>query len=176
MIRRLLFSVAILLALTSPLCAQRSESTLSDAEVEQLREAAYIPSDRILVFIKILDSRNKAIQDLVAKPRRPGREEDFHDLIEQFTAITDELNDNLDDYGPHHKDIRKSLPKLLEATERWASNMKALPEIERINVSRKLALESIRDVREEATKLVEDQKTWFLAHPPPKENKDAPRQ
>jgi len=176
MIRRLLFSVAILLALTSPLCAQRSESTLSDAEVEQLREAAYIPSDRILVFIKILDSRNKAIQDLIAKPRRPGREEDFHDLIEQFTAITDELNDNLDDYGPHHKDIRKSLPKLLEATERWASNMKALPEIERINVSRKLALESIRDVREEATKLVEDQKTWFLAHPPPKENKDAPRQ
>jgi len=176
MIRRLLFSVAILLALTSPLCAQRSESTLSDAEVEQLREAAYIPSDRILVFIKILDSRNKAIQDLVAKPRRPGREEDFHDLIEQFTAITDELNDNLDDYGPHHKDIRKSLPKLLEATERWASNMKALPEIERINVSRKLALESIRDVREEATKLVEDQKNWFLAHPPPKENKDAPRQ
>lgn len=176
MIRRLLFSVAILLALTSPLCAQRSESTLSDAEVEQLREAAYIPSDRILVFIKILDSRNKAIQDLIAKPRRPGREEDFHDLIEQFTAITDELNDNLDDYGPHHKDIRKSLPKLLEATERWASNMKALPEIERINVSRKLALESIRDVREEATKLVEDQKAWFLAHPPPKENKDAPRQ
>lgn len=176
MIRRLLFSVAILLALTSPLHAQRSESTLSDAEVEQLREAAYIPSDRILVFIKILDSRNKAIQDLIAKPRRPGREEDFHDLIEQFTAITDELNDNLDDYGPHHKDIRKSLPKLLEATERWASNMKALPEIERINVSRKLALESIRDVREEATKLVEDQKNWFLAHPPPKENKDAPRQ
>lgn len=174
--RKLSFALTLLLAASFPLHAQRGESTLSEAEVEQLRDAAYVPSDRVLVFVKILDSRNKAIQDLIAKPRRPGRDEDLHDLIEQFTAITDELNDNLDDYGPHHKDIRKSLPKLLEATERWASNMKALPDVDRVSVSRKLALESIRDVREEATKLVEDQKTWFLAHPPAKESKTPPPQ
>jgi hypothetical protein len=164
----------VLLALTLPLHAQRADSALSEGEIEQLREAAYFPTDRVLVFIKLLDTRNKAIQDLFAHPRKPGREEDTHDLLEQFTSIADELNDNLDDYGPHHRDIRKALPKLLEATERWASNLKQPPDNPAYNLSRKLALESIRDMREEATRLVEDQKTWFAAHPPAKEPQNVP--
>jgi hypothetical protein len=164
----------VLLALTLPIHAQRADSALSEGEIEQLREAAYFPTDRVLVFIKLLDTRNKAIQDLFAHPRKPGREEDTHDLLEQFTSIADELNDNLDDYGPHHRDIRKALPKLLDATERWASNLKQPPNNAAYDLSRKLALEAIRDIREEATHLVEDQKTWFAAHPPAKESPNIP--
>jgi hypothetical protein len=173
MLRRLSLAL-LLLALTLPLHAQRGESSLSDGEIEQLREAAYFPNDRVLVFIKLLDTRNKAIQDLFAHPRRPGREQDTHDLLEQFTNIADELNDNLDDYGPHHKDIRKVLPKLIDATERWSSNIKQPPENATYDLSRKLAIEAIRDIREEATHLVEDQKTWFAAHPPAKEPDNIP--
>ena len=169
MLRRLPLAF-VLLALTLPLHAQREDNAMSEGEIEQLRESAYFPSDRILVFIKLLDARNKKIQDLYAHPRKPGREQDTHDLLEQFTNIADELNDNLDDYGPHHKDLRKVLPKLLDATERWASNIKQPPENAVYDLSRKLALEAIRDIREEATHLVEDQKTWFAAHPPAKED------
>jgi len=165
----------VLLALAWPLFAQQNESALSEGEIEQLRDSAYVANDRILVFIKLLDVRNKAIQDLYAHPRKPGREQDTHDLFEQFTAIADELNDNLDDYGPHHRDIRKALPKLLDATERWSSNLKQPPENAVYDLSRKLALEAIRDIREEATQLVEDQKTWFAAHPPPKTDPGAPQ-
>jgi len=147
---------------------------MSEGEIEQLRDSAYYPSDRILVFIKLLDARNKKIQDLFAHPRKPGREQDTHDLLEQFTDIADELNDNLDDYGPHHRDLRKVLPKLIDATERWASNIKQPPEDAAYDLSRKLALEAIRDIREEATHLVEDQKTWFAAHPPAKELENIP--
>jgi hypothetical protein len=150
------------------------DNVLAEAEVDQLRDSAYVPNERVLVFIKLLDTRNKAIQDLFAHPRRPGREQDTHDLLQQFTAIADELNDNLDDYGPRHRDIRKALPKLLDATERWSSNLRSPPDDEAYNISRKLALEAISDIREEATKLVEDQKTWFAAHPPPKEDKSTP--
>jgi hypothetical protein len=166
-------SLALALALTSlllPLHAQRDGSALSDGEVEQLRDSAYFPNDRVLVFIKLLDSRVKRIQDTNTGPRRPGREQDTHDLLEQFTSIADELDDNLDDYGPHHRDVRKSLPKLVEATERWATAIKSPPENEAYNVSRKLALEAIRDIRESATELIEDQKAWFAAHPPPKDD------
>jgi hypothetical protein len=173
MLRRIPLALVIL-ALTLPLHAQRNESALSEGEIEQLRDSAYVANDRILVFIKLLDTRDKAILDLFAHPRKPGREEDTHDLFEQFTAIADELNDNLDDYGPHHRDIRKALPKLLDATERWSSNLKQPPENAAYDLSRKLALEAIRDIREEATQLVEDQKTWFAAHPPPKENPNQP--
>jgi hypothetical protein len=173
MLRRLPFAF-VLLALALPVFAQQNDNALSEGEIEQLRDSAYVANDRILIFIKLLDTRNKAIQDLFAHPRKPGREQDTHDLLEQFTHIADELNDNLDDYGPHHRDIRKALPKLLDATERWASNIKQPPENTTYDLSRKLALEAIRDIREEATQLVEDQKTWFAAHPPPKENPNQP--
>jgi hypothetical protein len=175
MLRRLPLAF-VLLALTLPLHAQRDDNAMSEGEIEQLRESAYFPSDRILVFIKLLDARNKRIQDLFAHPRKPGREQDTHDLLEQFTSIADELNDNLDDYGPNHKDIRKVLPKLIDATERWASDIKQPPENAAYDLTRKLALESIRDIREEATRLVEDQKTWFAAHPPAKETPNTPAQ
>lgn len=169
MLRRLTL-LALLICTVPALRGQRDETSLSDAEVEQLRDAAYVPSDRVLVFIKLIDTRMKAIEDLYAKPRRPGREQDTHDLLEQFTAIADELDDNLDDYGPHHRDIRKALPKLLDATDRWATIIKTPPENEAYSVSRKLALEAVRDLREEATELIEQQRTWFAAHPPPKED------
>jgi len=173
MLRRLSFAL-LLLPFALSLHAQRTDTALSEGEVEQLRESAYYPTDRVLLFIKLLDTRNKSIQDLFARPRKPGREQDAHDLLEQFTAIADELNDNLDDYGPRHRDIRKVLPKLVEATERWSSNLKSPPDDEAYNVSRRLALEAVHDLHDQATQMIEEQKAWFLAHPPPKENKNAP--
>lgn len=173
MLRRILL-VLTFFTLVPPLHGQANDNALSEGEIEQLRSAAYYPSDRILVFIKLLDIRTKAIENLFAHPRKPGREQDTHDLLQQFTSIADELNDNLDDYGPNHRDIRKALPKLLDATERWSSNIKQPPENATYDLARKLALESIRDIREEATQLVEDQKTWFAAHPPPKEPQNMP--
>jgi hypothetical protein len=62
----------------------------------------------------------------------------------------------------------------VDATERWSSNIKTPPENPVYDLSRKLALEAIRDIREEATHLIEDQKTWFAAHPPDKEPANAP--
>lgn len=155
-----------------PLHAQRRDSALSEGEVEKLRDAAYVPADRVMVFIALIDSRTKRLQDLYAHARRPGREEDTHDLYEQVTNVADELDDNLDDYAHRHQDIRKSLPKLLQATERWATELKTPPDNEVYNVSRKLALESVNDIRDTVTKLIEDQKTWFAAHPPAKEPKE----
>jgi hypothetical protein len=168
---RPLFLLALAVAsLALPLHAQRDDSALSEGEIEQLRDSAYFPNDRVLVFIKLLDTRTKAIQDMYARPRRPGREQDTHDLYEQFTSIADELDDNLDDYGPHHRDIRKALPKLIDATDRWATIIKSPPDNEAYNVSRRLALEALRDIREAATQMVEEQRAWFIAHPPPKED------
>jgi hypothetical protein len=161
-----------LVAFALPLRAQRSEASLSEGEIEQIRESAYIANDRVMVFIKLIDVRIKTLQDLYAKPRHPGREQDTHDLLEQFTALADELNDNLDDYGPRHRDIRKALPKLVDATERWATAVKSPPDNESYNVQRKLALETIRDIRDEATQMIEEQKTWFAAHPPQKDKEN----
>ena len=169
-----LLLIATFTLVVSPLCAQIRQSALSDGEVEQIRDARYIPNDCILLFVKFLDLRTKEIQDLYAKPRRPGREQDTHDLLVQFTTIADELSDNVDDYGPRHIDIRKALPKVVEATERWATALKSPPSDEAYDVARKLALESIRDLRESTTELSAQQIAWFKAHPPAKEKTERP--
>lgn len=152
----------------TPLRAELHPASLSDAEVEQIRECRYIPTDCVHLYVKFLDLRAQQIHDLYAKPRRPGREEDTHDLIEQFTAIADELDDNLEDYANRHADIRKALPKLADATERWTTTIKSPPDNEAYSVSRKIALESTRDLHAAALKLIDEQTEWFKAHPPPK--------
>lgn len=171
---RLVLSLLFLAAPAPILRAQNNEATLSDAEVEQLRDSAYVANDRVMVFIKLIDTRIKALEDMYAKPRRPGREQDTHDLFEQFTSLADELSDNLDDYGPRHRDIRKALPKLVSATEHWATAIKSPPDNEMYNVSRKIALESLQDLRDQANQMIEEQKTWFAAHPPKKEDANHP--
>jgi hypothetical protein len=173
MFRRLSLALAIL-ALCTPIYAQRDDHSLSEAEVEQLREAADTPRDRVLIFVKLLDDRANAIHDLFTNPRHPGREQDAHDLLEQFTSIANELEDNLDDYATRHSDIRKSLPKLLQATDRWASNLKSPPDNQAYNVSRKLALESIRDIHQDTTDLTQTHTPCYTHHPQTKKkNHDA---
>jgi hypothetical protein len=158
------------LLVSAGLRAQQRESALSDGEVEKLRDTAYFPPDRIMAFIDFLDQRTKQIDKLMAGRRQPGREEDIHDLMEQFTSIADDLDDNLDDYSQHHRDIRKVLPKLVAASERWGTALRSPPDHESYIVARKLALETLTDVHDHAGSLIDEQKAWFLAHPPPKDN------
>jgi hypothetical protein len=159
------------MALAIPLHAQQRDSALTEAEIEQVRDARYYPSDCILLFVKFLDLRVQEIQDLYAKPRRPGREQDTHDLLVQFTSVADELSDNLDDYGPRHADLRKALPKIVDAAARWSSALKSPPDDPTYDVARKIALESVRDLRESATELSADQTAWFKLHPAAKQPK-----
>jgi hypothetical protein len=168
--RPFILVAALALALAIPLHAQHSsDSALSNAEVEQIRDCRLIPNECVLVYIKFIDLRVKEIQDLYAHPRRPGREQDTHDLLEQFTSISDELADNLDDYGPRHADLRKALPKVVDAADRWSSAIKSPPPDEAYDISRKIALESIADLRSAASDLIPQQDAWFKAHPPSKE-------
>jgi len=145
--------------------AQADDNTMTATEVEKLRDAAYIPTDRITAYINILDTRAKSIDDLLAKRRHAGREQDLHDLFDQLGAIADELNDNLDEYAPKHRDLRKVLPKLLEATERWSTSLRAAPGDPAYNVVRKIALDSVQDVHDAAATMQTDQIAYFKAHP-----------
>jgi hypothetical protein len=163
------FSIALLLALGPSLRAQQKVDALSDAEVEKLRDVNREPTERVMVFVGFLDSRTDRIRDLATKPRRPGREEDIHDAMEQFVSIADDLEDNLDEYGNRHWDVRKALPKLSRALDKWATALRSPADDEHYDVARKLALEAIQDIREDSSKLLEDQKVWFAAHPPTKD-------
>jgi hypothetical protein len=169
LLRFLILACACLVLSFAPhAIAQEREPTLSDAEVEKLRELAPEYPERVMAFIGFLNQRADEIEKLTNGKRKPGREEDIHDLMQQMTGILDDLDDNLDEYSKHHNDIRKVLPKLVAATERWGTVLRSPPENQEYSVQRKLALESLSDVHEEATQMIAEQAAWFKEHPPAK--------
>jgi hypothetical protein len=160
---------SVLCGLAMPFAkAQDRGPTLSDAEVDKLRELAPLPPERTMAFVGFLNQRADEIEKLTTGKRKPGREEDIHDLMVQMTGILDDLDDNLDEYSKHHNDLRKVLPKLIAATERWGTVLRSPVEDQQYSVQRKLALDSLNDVHEAATEMIAEQAAWFKDHPPGK--------
>jgi len=145
--------------------AQAGDGVLSDREVEDLRDASFVPVDSITTYEKFLDRREKAIDELLAKPRHAGRELELHDLIDQIGAIADELNDHLDAYDTKHRDVRKVLPKLLLATERWSTALRSAPDNDAYKVVRKVALDAVKELHDAVTAMQPEQEEYFKAHP-----------
>jgi hypothetical protein len=145
--------------------AQAPDGVMSDAEVEALRDSAYVPVERIKVYEKMLDTRQKQMETLLAKPRRPGFGQDMHDLIAEFGAIADELDDNLDDYAAKHRDIRKEMPKLIASTEKWSTTLRAAGDDDKYKVVRKIALDALEDAKSTAQQTQTDEETYFKEHP-----------
>ena len=165
---RLAAAVGLALLLCSSGVAQRHSTALSEAEEEEVRDAAAYPAERILVYQKIIDTRIKRIQDILANTRAQGRREDIRDSMDQIAGLTDELQDNLEEYDHAHRDLRKPLPKLQDALLRWESVLKQPPEDESYSLTRKLALEAVQDVNAEVSEMIPSEQTYFKAHPPDK--------
>jgi ABC-type transporter Mla subunit MlaD len=138
---------------------------MSESEVETLREAAAIPLDRIAAYVKILNDREQGIQTLMSRPHRAGFGADMHDAIQDFGAIADELNDNLDEYSAGRRDVRKALPKLIAATDRWSTALRATGDDERYKVVRRIALDTLKDMHDLATQMQTDLGAYFKEHP-----------
>jgi hypothetical protein len=145
--------------------AQAPEGAMSEAEVETLREAAPIPLDRIAAYVKILNDREQTIDTLLSKPHRAGFGEDMHDAIQEFGAIADELNDNLDEYSSGRRDVRKALPKLIAATDRWSTALRAAGENDKYKVVRRIALDTVKDMHDLASQMQTDLEAYFKEHP-----------
>lgn len=162
---RVVVLTGLAMVLAAPLRAQDTDGPLSEAEVEQLREMAPAPLERMRVFEKILDTRAKEIEDLLSKPRRPGYAMDMHDALDQFGQIADEFNDNLDEWEKSNRDVRKELPKLLKNAERWATVLRSPPADGGYDIVKKIALDNLGDMRGIAGQMQTEQEAYFKAHP-----------
>ncbi len=162
----------LLLALTLPciVTAQSHSAPLSEAEEEQVRDAAAVPAERVLVFQKIIESRVKRIQTVLADARAQGRREDIRESMDAIASLVDELQENMDEYDAAHRDLRKPLPKLLDAIPRWESVLRQAPDDPGYDVLRKLALDAVADVKQQSIDMLAAQGKYFKEHPP---NKDA---
>ncbi len=126
------FLVATLL-LTLVAAAAKRRDPLTDAEADQLREAAMEPGKRVKLYIKFADARLVTIDQLRADAKAAnGRGKQIHDLLEDFTAILDEINNNFDMYQGRpldkddKKDFRKGLKEFIEAADKFDLKLKTL--------------------------------------------------
>jgi hypothetical protein len=151
------------------LTAQHGSTALSEMEEEQIRDAAPEPARRVAVYQGIIETRVKRIQSVLSTPRAQGRRDDIRQYMDEITGLLDEFENNLDEYDSAHRDLRKPLPKLLDAIPRWESVLRQPPDDDVYNLTRKLALEAVADVKADATEMLPAQQKYFKEHPPDKD-------
>ena len=61
-----------------------------------------------------------------SNPKTTDRALQTHDMLEDFLAVYDELNDNIEMYVGRKNDIRKPLKAIIEADTEFQSNLRAL--------------------------------------------------
>jgi len=130
MLKRLLIGGVILVSLNALARAQvKNRDPLTEQEVDQMRETADFPNKRLELMIGFARARMKSIQDLrTASKIPPDRSGQLHDLLQDFVALLDEIDDNIDMYATHKADMRKGLKLLIEADSEWQLQLRQLKE------------------------------------------------
>lgn len=160
-----LIIAALMLASSSYLTAQSQRTaSLTESEVEAVREAAVFPVERVKLYTKFLNERADKIKSLTNRPKSGQRVLKLDDDLQDFTALLDEMNDNLDQYGDRHSDIRKALKPLTEDSPRWLTILRALPGEPGFDLSRKEAIEAGEDLDDHIKRLLSEQEAYFSTH------------
>jgi hypothetical protein len=153
------------LYLAAPLFAQKDKpEPLTEAQIEQIREAGIYPPDRVNLYTKFLNERADTIKSLTSRSKSIARSKRLDDELQDFSALMDELGSNLDVYSDRHADIRKALKPLSDASEHWLGILRALPGEPSFDLARKEAIESGQDLADEAKRLLAEQTEYFNLH------------
>jgi hypothetical protein len=125
--------IVFILLLLAVSAAARRRDPLTEAEADQLREVAMEPDKRIKLLITFTEARLSAIDQVRVDPKLGNeRGTRIHDLLEDFSSLMDEINDNLDQYESRKlsrdsiKLYHKGLKELIAADERFDLKLKAI--------------------------------------------------
>jgi len=130
---KIVTKIVFLLLLLSLAATAKRRDPLTEAESDQLRQVAMEPYNRIKLMIKFTEAHLLAIDHVRLDPKQAAdRGQQIHDLLEDFTNLIDEINDNLDQYEarPLDKDTvkqyHKGLKELIDADARFDLKLNAL--------------------------------------------------
>lgn len=152
-------------ALSLPLLAQKDKrEPLTEAQVEEIREAGIYPAERVNLYTKYLNEHADTIKGLTNRAKSPARVHRLDGELQDFTALMDELGANLDVYSDRKADIRKALKPLCEGSERWLGILRALAGEPGFDLARKEAIESGEDLADQAKRLQAEQADYFALH------------
>ena len=99
---------------------------LTPAEIDQLRDTAQEPEQRLKLYIKFARARLASLEQVRSDPKVTDRGQETHDRLQDFLDLYDELNDNVDTYADRKDDLRKALKPVIEADTEFQAKLRAL--------------------------------------------------
>lgn len=144
--------------------AAQKRDPLNEKEVDEMRETADLPDKRLEKMVQFTRARMASIEELEANAKTAkDRPMQIHDLLEDFTALLDEISDNIDMYSSHKADMRKGLTLLIEAESEWQLKLRHLKqqsppeELGQYSFVLTNATEAAKDTADDARKELQEQ-------------------
>jgi hypothetical protein len=106
--------------------AQSQSDPLSTGEIDQLRDAALEPEQRLKLYVEFARARLVSLEQMRSDPKTTDRAHKTHTLLEDFLTIYDELNDNIDNFVARKDDLRKPLKLIIEGDTDFQAKLRAL--------------------------------------------------
>jgi hypothetical protein len=141
--------------------AQSKKDPLTDQQIEDVREAGDEPLQRIKLFVGYVDDRAKAIHSLNTDAGAQNREVRMHNLFDEFTRLSDDLQDNMDNFDQQHADLRKVLKEIVDKTGEWGTVLNEPKPNTQYDFVRKTALDANQSAHEAATQMLADEAKYF---------------
>ena len=163
----LLLPVAIVLSVVSPhsaIAQKDHHDTLTEAQVEKIREAGIDPNQRVKLYTQYVNDHVNAVKALTNRGKSDARAHKLDQELQDVAKLMDELGSNLDEYSERHADMRPALKTLAEQSQQWLRTLRALPGENEFDLSRKEAIEAGQDVADQAQRLFTEQTTYFDTH------------
>ena len=148
--------ICMLLAI-APAFAQSRKDPLTPKQIEDVREAGDQPLERVKLFVGYVDERAKSIHALNADAAAQNKSLRLHNLLDEFTRLSDELQDNMDNFDQQHADLRKVLKEIVTKTDEWAKVLNEPPPSGQYDFVRKTAIDSNQSAHESAVQMLADE-------------------
>src|ERR1700732_1333863 len=117
---------SLMLLIAALAAGERRRDPLTQAEIDQVRDASWEPQQRLGLYMKFARSRLVALEQMRDDPKTKDRALQTHDRLDDFLLIYDELNDNVETYLNRKDDIRKPLKLIIDADTEFQAKLRAL--------------------------------------------------
>jgi hypothetical protein len=160
------YRLGLLLALSGICVASQGlgfaqSAPLTDQQVDKLRESAIDPDEKVKLYLGFIEDRTNEIHRLNAASKAQSQDARIHNLYEEFTQLSDELEDNLDSFDQQHADMRKTLKTVVEDSEKWLAVLNEPKADTEDDFVRKAALAAVESVHDDCKQMLEDQEKYF---------------
>ena len=125
-LRKSLYCFICLLLAGAAWAQEHRTDVLTPDEVDQIRNAAQEPRDRLPLYIQFARARLDEAEKSRTDPQVKDHAQALHDHLHDFLDIYDELDENVDTYADRQYDLRKPLKAVIEADTEFQSRLRAL--------------------------------------------------